>query len=111
MTLKDRLRLYFQSKIEEKKNEDLIRQMDEEISKQKSLGKQVEKNLDEFLYIKAKKHYGEYIDLDQSDAKVLKDEYYIKDGRKKHFSKNPPLQLIFLGIAWRFTILEIHNCG
>lgn len=72
--------------MDHKKDELLIKKLDSELEKQRKLHKAVKKDLEEYEYYNIKKENGDYYYFEEDP--LLPKEYYIKNGKNKHFSNN-----------------------
>ena len=81
--LKENLKTYFKEKYDQIRSKQLVKDLDNEITQQNKLLKNISKDLDEFEYIKQKNYNGE-----TAKDKELPDDFYVKSGKSKIFSKN-----------------------
>lgn len=83
--LEAKFRTYLMEIYDKNRDEQLIKKLDEELSNQDKLLKNINKDIDEYKYFKSKIRNGE---MNYEQDPLVPDELYVKSGKTKHFSKN-----------------------
>ncbi|CDW87055.1 UNKNOWN [Stylonychia lemnae] len=80
-----KFREFLMEKLDKQQNQELVTKLDEEIGNQNKMLKNLDKDLEEFHYFNIKKQFG---DMKYDVDPLLPEDYYVKNSKNKHFSKN-----------------------
>eukprot|EP00347_Sterkiella_histriomuscorum_P011881 403370744 len=80
-----KFREFLMEKLDKQKNDELMTKLDKELQNQCQMLKDVDKDLEELQYFMVKNQNGQAKEVKDP---LLPDDFYIRNGEKKHFSKN-----------------------